>query len=62
MNLFGGPAADLRAAMKQNFQQANDPGFMDFDPRVANRTDGERQSDTLQQREVNVDVEPLSLV
>ncbi len=35
---------------------------MDFDTRIADRADGDRERDALQQGKVNVDVEPLSLV
>ena len=34
---------------------------MDFDPGIADRADGDRQGEALQQREVDVDVEPLRL-
>jgi len=31
MDLFGGPAADGVAAVRQNFRQANDQCVVDFD-------------------------------
>ena len=34
---------------------------MDFDPGIADRADGDRQGEALQQGEVDVDVEPLRL-
>ena len=32
---------------------------MDLDARIANRTDGDRQGEALEQRKVDMDVEPL---
>ena len=34
---------------------------MDLDPGIAHRADGDRQSEALQQRKVDVDIEPLRL-
>ena len=61
MNLLGGPAADIAAAVQENFQQADDPRLVDFDAGIADRADGDGQGDSLQQRKVHVDVEPLGL-
>ena len=36
-------------------------GLVDFDSGIADRADGDGQGDALQQREVDVDVEPLRL-
>ena len=61
VNLFGRPAADGGAAMQEDFHQANDPRFMDFDSGIADGADGDGQGQTLQQREIHMDVEPLRL-
>ena len=34
---------------------------MDFDPGIADRADGDREGEALQQRGVDVDIEPLRL-
>ena len=61
MNVPGSPAAVAVASMQQNFEQPDDASFMDLDTGIVDRADGERQGDTLQQREVDVDVQPLGL-
>ena len=61
MNLFGRPAADGGAAMQEDFHQTNDPRFMDFDSWIADGADGHGQGEALQQREIDMDVEPLGL-
>ena len=61
VDLLGGPATDVSAAMQQDFEQANDAHVVDFDSRIAHGADGDRQGDPLQQREVDVNVEPLCL-
>src|SRR5487761_929598 len=61
VNLFRGPAGDVAAPMQEDFQQPDDPGFMDFDAGIANRTAGNRKSLALQRRDVHMDVEPLRL-
>jgi hypothetical protein len=61
MYLLCGPAADMSSAMQQHFEQADDAHVVDFDARIAHRADGDRQGNALEQREVNVNVEPLRL-
>jgi hypothetical protein len=61
VDLFGGPAADVGAAMQEDFEQADDAWIVDLDPRIADRTDGDRQGQALEHREVDMDVEPLRL-
>ena len=61
MDLLDAPAADLSAAVQQHFEQPDDAHVVDFDSRIAHGADGDRQGDTLQQREVDVNVEPLRL-
>jgi hypothetical protein len=61
VDLLGSPAADMSAAMEQHFEQADDAGVVDLDTGIADRADGGRQGKALQQREVDVDVEPLRL-
>jgi hypothetical protein len=61
VNLSCGPAADRTAVMQENFEEPDNPGVVDFDARITNRTDGDRQGDPLQQGKVHVDVEALCL-
>ena len=56
VNVSGSPAAEGVTAMEQNFEQPDDASLMDLDTGVVNRADSERQGDTLEQREVYVDV------
>jgi hypothetical protein len=60
-DLLGRPAADLIAAVQQHFQQADDTRVVDLDAGMADGADGDRQSDPLEQWEVDVNVEPLGL-
>ena len=50
MDLLGCPAADVSAAMQENLAQADDARIVDFDARIADRADGDGQSDPLQER------------
>src|SRR3954469_17746732 len=61
VDLLGGPAADMTAAMQEDFKQADDARVVDLDPGIADRANGDRQGEALQQRKVDVDVEPLRL-
>src|SRR5580693_4164247 len=61
VDLLGGPAADMTAAMQEDFEQADDAGVVDLDAGIADRADGDRQGEALQQRKVDMDVEPLRL-
>src|SRR5271163_120277 len=61
VDLFGGPAAEVAAAVQEDLEEADDARVMELDAGIANRADGDGQSKALQQREVNVDVEPLCL-
>ena len=61
MDLLGRPAADVRAAVQENFHQPDDAGLVDLDAGIAHRAYGDRQGDALQQRKVDVNVEPLRL-
>jgi hypothetical protein len=47
--------------VQQNLEQADDARVVDFDAWVADRADGNREGNLLQQRKVGVDVEPLGL-
>ena len=51
VDLLGGPAANLSAAMQEDFEEANEARIVDLDPRIANRADGDRESKALEQRE-----------
>jgi hypothetical protein len=44
--------------MQKHFERAR---VLDFDTGISDRADGDRQADPLQQRKVDMDVEPLSL-
>ncbi len=61
VDLLGSPAADGGAAVQQNFHQANNPRFMDLDSGITDGANGHRQCQSLQQREIHMDVEPLGL-
>src|SRR6202008_2982704 len=61
VDLLGGPAADVTAAMQEHFEQADDAGVVDLDPGIADRADGDWQGEALQQRKVDMDIEPLRL-
>src|SRR5262245_49362674 len=54
-------AAEVTAAMQEYFEEANDAGLVDLDAGITNRTDGDRQGQALEQREVDMDIEPLRL-
>src|SRR6201993_5515040 len=43
VDLLGGPAADLSAAVQEDLEQADDARVVDFDPGIADRADGDRE-------------------
>jgi len=57
VDLFGGPAAGVQ----ENLEEADDARVVDLDAGIANGADGDGEGKALQQREVDVDVEPLCL-
>ena len=61
MDLLGGPATNVGATVHEDFKQADDAWIMELDAGIADRADGDGEGETLQQREVNMDVEPLRL-
>src|SRR5215471_12311840 len=61
MDLLSRPAADVRAAVQEDLHQPDDAGLVDLDAGIAHGPDGNRQGDALEQRKVDVDVEPLRL-
>ena len=61
VDLLGGPAADMTAAVQEDFKQADDARVVDLDPGIADRADGDWQGEALQQRKVDMDIEPLRL-
>jgi hypothetical protein len=61
VDLLGGPAADLTTAVQEDLEEADDTGVVDLDSGIADRADGDWKGEALQQREVDVDVEPLRL-
>src|SRR5262252_3126663 len=61
MNFVGCPPADLAPSMQENFEEADHTRVMDFDARITDRADGNRQGDALQEGKIDVDVEPFGL-
>jgi hypothetical protein len=61
VDLLCRPATEVTAAMHEDFQQADDAGLVDLDTGIANRTNGDRQGQALEQREVDMNIEPLRL-
>src|SRR5271168_4770667 len=61
VDVLGRPAADMTAAMQEDFEEADDARVVDLDAGIAHRADGDRKSKTLQQRKVDMDIEPLRL-
>src|SRR2546421_6208463 len=61
VDLLGGPAADLTTAVQEDLEEADDAGVVDLDPGIADRADSDWKAEALQEREVDVDVEPLRL-
>ena len=41
VDLLGGPAADMTAAVQEDFKQADDARVVDLDPGIADRADGD---------------------
>ena len=52
VDLLGGPAANLSAAMQEDFEEADKTGVVDLDAGIADRADGDREGKALEQREV----------
>ena len=61
VDLPGRPAADLRAAMQENLEQAHDARLMDFEAGIADGADSDRAGKALEQGEVDMAVEPFCL-
>ena len=61
MDVFGSPATHRCAAVQQNLHQADHAGVVDFDAGKLRGSDGDGQSQTLQKRKIDVDVEALGL-
>jgi hypothetical protein len=61
VNLLSRPTTDAVAAVEQDLQEPDDARIVDLDAGVTNRANGDREGDALQQREVDMDVEPLRL-
>ena len=51
----------MGAAVQENFEETDDAWVVDLDTGIANRADGDRESEALQEREVDMDIEPLRL-
>jgi hypothetical protein len=61
VNVLGAPVAEIVAAVQQNLHESDDARLVDLDTRIVNRACGDRQGDALEQREFDVDVQPLRL-
>ena len=61
VDFLRGPTADLSATMQQDFEKADDARVLDLDAGISDRADGDRQGHPLQERKVDMDVEPLGL-
>ena len=61
MHLPGRPAADLRTAMQEDLEQADDARLVDLEAGITHRADSDRMGEALQQREIDMHVEPLGL-
>ncbi len=61
MDLPGRPAADLRTAMQEDLEQADDARLVDLEAGITHRADRDRLGEALQQREIDMHVEPFGL-
>src|SRR5438445_9114808 len=61
VGVLGGPATDLTTAGQEELEESEDAGVVDLDPGIADCADSDWKGEALQQREVDVDVEPLRL-
>src|SRR6202030_2068218 len=61
MDLLGRPTTDVRCTVQEDFHQPDDARLVDLDDGIAHRADGDRQRDELQERKLNVNVEPLGV-
>ena len=52
MDLLGGPAADVAAAVQEDLEEADDARIVQLDAGIADCADGDGEGETLQQREV----------
>jgi len=59
VDVLGGPAADLTTAVQEDLEESDDAGVVDLDAGIADCADSDWKGEALQQREVDVDVEPL---
>ena len=57
VDLLGGPAANLSAAMQEDFEEADKTGVVDLDAGIADGADGDREGKALEQREVDMNIE-----
>lgn len=61
VDLLGSPAAGQGSAMQQDLQDADDAWIMALDAGIAHLTDSNGEGNPLQERKIDVDVEPLRL-
>jgi hypothetical protein len=62
LDLPGGPAADVTAAIEEHLEEADDARAVDLDAWIAYRADGDRQGEALQRVNADLVLEPRSLV
>ena len=61
VDLLCRPAAEMSAAMQEDFEQTDDAGLVDLDAGITNRPNGDWQGQALEQGEVDMDIKPLRL-
>src|SRR6201982_3903921 len=59
VDLLGGPAANLSAAMQEGFEEADEAGVGGLCAGVGGRDAGDREGKALEQWEVDMNIEPL---
>src|SRR5438445_11491666 len=61
VGVLGGPATDLTTAGQEELEESEDAGVVDLDAGIVDCADSDWKGEARQQREVDVDVEPLRL-
>jgi hypothetical protein len=61
MEITGSPNGDAGAGMHKHFHEADQAGIVDFDSCDFGPTGNDRESQTLEQREIDVDLKGLRL-
>jgi hypothetical protein len=61
VDFLRGPTANEGAGIQQDLEEADHARILDLDAGISDRADSDRQGDALQERKVDMDVEPLGL-